>query len=65
MHHHFTKKEDIDQTFIDAVENECGMGCGAWDMVDPREIILGVTKEYEKRRWTSWANSLRNGEHNK
>lgn len=35
---------EISDEFIEAVEDECGMGRGAWDMVLPQEIILAVLK---------------------
>ena len=33
---------EIDGGFIEEVENILGMGCGAWDMVDPLEIASAV-----------------------
>ena len=30
---------DVTDEILDLVENEVGMGCGAWDMVPPKEII--------------------------
>ncbi len=35
-------KDDITDVDIEAVEFAVGMGCGAWDMVDPKEIIAAV-----------------------
>jgi len=35
---------EITEDDIAAVENEIGMGCGAWDMVDHRELILACVK---------------------
>jgi hypothetical protein len=34
----------VDDDVVQAVELEVGMGCGAWDMVDPKEIIRAVVK---------------------
>lgn len=36
--------EDITAADIAAVEDEIGMGRGAWDMVDHRELILACVK---------------------
>jgi hypothetical protein len=30
---------EITQTMVDDVESRVGVGCGAWDMVHPKEII--------------------------
>jgi len=35
-------KEDVSQEFLEAVESAVGTGFGAWDMVDPREIVVAV-----------------------
>lgn len=35
---------DVTDDILDAVENEVGMGCGAWDMVPPKEIIAAAWK---------------------
>lgn len=47
-HGHQDTKEhrlgEVSDEFIEAVEDECGMGSGAWDTIDPREIILAVVK---------------------
>ena len=32
-------KDAVGDTDVEAVEEAVGMGCGAWDQVDPREII--------------------------
>jgi hypothetical protein len=34
----------VTDEIVDAVENEVGMGCGAWDMVPPKEIIAAAWK---------------------
>lgn len=33
------KPDDVSELVVEAVEAECGMGCAAWDCIDPREII--------------------------
>jgi hypothetical protein len=46
-------KHDIDQSFIDDVEGHrdygCGMGSGAWDTIDPREVIAAAVNAYLDR----------------
>jgi len=32
----------LDDGFIEQVEASVGMGCGAWDMVDPKELCAAV-----------------------
>lgn len=34
----------IDDDFVELVEDEVGMGHGAWDMEDPKEICAAVLK---------------------
>jgi len=36
--------DEITEANVEAVENEIGMGRGAWDMVDHRELILACVK---------------------
>ena len=36
------KKEDVADEIVDAVCEEVGMCNGAWDMVDPKEIIAAA-----------------------
>ena len=38
------ERDEITEEDIEAVENELGMGRGAWDMVDHRELILACVK---------------------
>lgn len=40
--------DDIYDSFVEAVEDELSMGCGAWDMVDPKEIIAAVLNTYRQ-----------------
>ena len=35
---------EVTDDILDAVENEVGMGCGAWDCVPPKEIIAASWK---------------------
>ena len=39
---------EIDDEYVDAVELAVGMGSGAWDMIDPREIIRAVLTVHER-----------------
>ena len=39
---------EVTEEIIQAVENEVGMGCGAWDCVSPEEIILAAWKHKPK-----------------
>lgn len=39
-------KDEIDDAFVDQVEDELGMGCGAWDMIDPKAIIAAAVNVY-------------------
>lgn len=34
--------EDVTDEMVDEVENAVSMGTGAWDMVDPKEIIAAA-----------------------
>lgn len=34
----------VDEDFVEQVVDELGMGSGAWDMEDPREICAAVLK---------------------
>lgn len=36
--------DEITEEDIEAVESEVGMGRGAWDMVDHRELIMACVK---------------------
>lgn len=36
---------EVDDEFIDRVENRLGMGHGAWDDLDPKEIARAVLAE--------------------
>ena len=36
----------IDDAFVEAVEGRVGLGSEAWDVVDPKELILHVIEEY-------------------
>jgi hypothetical protein len=38
------QQDDVTDDILDAVENEVGMGCGAWDCVPPKEIIAAAWK---------------------
>jgi hypothetical protein len=38
------RQNAVTDEIVDAVENEVGMGCGAWDMVPPKEIIAAAWK---------------------
>ena len=35
---------DVTDEILDLVEDEVGMGCGAWDCVPPKEIIAAAWK---------------------
>jgi hypothetical protein len=35
---------EVDDEFVEQVEDELGMGHGAWDMIDPEEICRAVLK---------------------
>lgn len=35
---------EISDELLDAVENEVGMGAGAWDTINPKAIIAAVIK---------------------
>jgi hypothetical protein len=37
-------QHDVTDEIVGSVENEVGMGCGAWDMVSPKEIIASAWK---------------------
>lgn len=41
--------ELIDDDFVDEIVEEVGMGAGAWDMVDPKQICLEAIKLYLKK----------------
>ena len=41
--------DQIDDEFVEEVESECTLGSGAWDMVDPREIIAAAINVAERR----------------
>ena len=36
--------KDISDEDVEAVEEEVGMGCGAWDCVNPKEIVAASLK---------------------
>lgn len=38
----------MNDELLDKVEQEVGMGCGAWDMVHPRDIINAVIKHHPR-----------------
>lgn len=40
---------DVTDGVVNAVENEVGMGCGAWDCVPPKQIIAAAWKFVPKR----------------
>lgn len=46
-------KTSVLDSDLDTIESEVGMGCNAWDMVDPKEIIAAawnaLDKSQEKR----------------
>jgi len=42
------KISEITDNFVDAVEEKVGMSYGAWDMVDPKEIIAAVLSIIEE-----------------
>ncbi len=42
--------KDIEDEFVDEVEHDCGMGCGAWDCVDPKEVIAAAINVYLLRQ---------------
>lgn len=33
---------EVTDEFVEAVEEECGMGAAAWDTISPKEIIAAV-----------------------
>ncbi len=40
----------VDDEFVAAVEDEVGMGHGAWDMVSAETLCRAVIAVYEKKR---------------
>jgi hypothetical protein len=38
--------EDVSFQAVGRVELECGMGSGAWDTIDPRDIVAAVLTVY-------------------
>lgn len=38
------EKGDISEDDVDAIEGLIGMGAGAWDMEDPRDIVVACCK---------------------
>lgn len=41
---------EIADELVDAVEEEVGMGHGAWDTIDPRRVIAAVKKVLEQQQ---------------
>jgi hypothetical protein len=39
----------IDDNFVEAVEDAVGMGCGAWDMQDPKAICAAAVQVFLTR----------------
>ncbi len=45
-----SRQPEVNENFVEKVEDCVGMGHGAWDMVDPVEICKGVLKVAAERR---------------